>query len=152
MAKKFEIGLTQNEVGKRVRAILGVPDAVLTDEVISSQTFIKKAELYINRQIKDYVQYITEETDYELLKVSAMYYLSYLLCVGMDARLPKQMENLSTKTILQNISWDAKALEMLEKAQESISDFLSEYEIEEIDYSITFADLSDEMEYPEASV
>lgn len=152
MAKKFEIGLTQNEVGKRVRAILGVPDAVLTDEVISSQTFTKKTELYINRQIKDYVQYITDETEYELLKVAAMYYLSYLLCVGMDARLPKQMENLSTKTILQNISWDAKALEMLEKAQESISDFLSEYDIDEIDYSMTFAGLSDEMEYPEASV
>ena len=62
------------------------------------------------------------------------------------------MENLSTKTILQNISWDAKALEMLEKAQESISDFLSEYDIDEIDYSMTFAGLSDEMEYPEASV
>ena len=71
MAKKFEIGLTQNEVGKRVRAILGVPDAVLTDEVISSQTFTKKTELYINRQIKDYVQYITDETEYELLKVAA---------------------------------------------------------------------------------
>jgi hypothetical protein len=152
MTKKFEINLTQNEVGKRVRAILGVPDVVLTDEVISSQTFIKKTELFINRQIKDYVQYITEETDYELLKVSAMYYLSYLLCAGMTARLPKQMENLSTKTILQNINWDAKALEMLEKAKESISDFLSEYDIDEVDYSMTFVDLSDEMEYPEASV
>lgn len=152
MAKKFEIELTQNEIGKRVRAILGVPDVVLTDEVISSQTFIKKTELYINRQIKNYIEYITAETDYDLLKVSAMYYLSYLLCVGMDARLPKQMENLSTKTILQNISWDDKAMEMLEKAQESISDFLSEYDINEVDYSMTFADLSDEMEYPEASV
>lgn len=152
MAKKFEIALPANEVGKRVRAILGVPDVVLTDEVISSQTFIKKTELYINRQIKDYLEYFTEEVDYDLLKVSAMYYISYLLCVGMDARLPKQMENLSTKTILQNISWDVKALEMLEKAQESLSDFLSEYDIDEVDYSMTFADLSDEIEYPEANV
>lgn len=152
MAKKFEIKLTQTETGKRIRAILGVPEAVLTDEVISSLTFIKKTELYINRQIKDYINYINDETEYGLLNVAAMYYLSYLLCVGMDARLPKQMENLSTKTILQNISWDAKALEMLEKAQESISDFLSEYDIDEVDYSMTFADLSDEMEYPEANV
>lgn len=152
MIDKFELNLTEQDLGRRVRAILGVPDSFLTDDVISSPTFIIKSENFINKNIKEYLELIQEEFELDLLKVSAVYYICYLLCIGMDARLPKQMENLSTKTVLQTISWDEKALEMIEKANESLEDFLEEYDIEEDTYSTTIADLSDETSYPESNI
>lgn len=152
--KLFKIDLNTIEIGKRVRAIIGVPETFLDDDVINSPVFIKRTESYINRGLKDYLEQLKEyeDLDFDLLKVSAMYYLSYLLCVGMDARLPKQMENLSTKTLLQNISWDEKALELLNKSNEILGEFLEEYDIEDDSISNTFAVLSDESEYPESNV
>ena len=151
MTNKFTINLSNTEIGKRVRSIIGVPDALLTDDVISSPVFKSKTEAYINKSVKEYWDLVKEE-DLGLLNVSAMYYISYLLCVGMDARLPKQMENLSTKTMLQNISWDEKALELLQQAEEALGDFLEEFDIDEGNMYGTFADLSDEVEYPETTV
>ena len=99
----------------QVRSILGVPEELLTDEVIDSPLFISKANKYINRNIKDY-----SDLDENLLQIALVYYVSYLLCPGMYARLPKQMGNVSTKTVLQDINWDEKALEMLDKANETL--------------------------------
>ncbi len=137
------------EEGKRVRAILGVPEEILTDEIISSSIFEDQATNYINKNISEYLELI-DESNTGLLDIAAMYYISYLLCTGMDARLPKQMENLSTKTVLNSINWDEKALEMLAKADEALDDFLEDY-TDDNGYN-SFAELSDEMEYPETNI
>lgn len=137
------------EAGKRVRAILGVPEEILTDEIISSSIFEDQATNYINKNISEYLELI-DESNTGLLDIAAMYYISYLLCTGMDARLPKQMENLSTKTVLNSINWDEKALEMLAKADEALDDFLEDY-TDDNGYN-SFAELSDEMEYPETNI
>ena len=76
-----------DELGIRVRAIMGVPELVLLDEIISSPVFITKAEKYINKNIEEY-----EELDKRLIEIATIYYICYLLCPGMYARLPKQME------------------------------------------------------------
>lgn len=149
MIGKYEIKLGEDAIGKRVRAILGVPEAILTNEIISSSIFKKQAENYINKNIKDYLELINKNNT-NLLEISSMYYIAYLLCAGMDSRLPKQMENLSTKTVLNSINWDEKALEMLNKADEVLDDFLEDY-TDEDGYN-TFADLSDEMDYPETNI
>lgn len=149
MIGKYEIKLGEDAIGKRVRAILGVPEAILTNEIISSSIFKKQAENYINKNIKDYLELI-DKNNTNLLEISSMYYIAYLLCTGMDSRLPKQMENLSTKTVLNSINWDEKALEMLNKADEVLEDFLEDY-TDEDGYN-TFADLSDEMDYPETNI
>lgn len=147
--KLFKIDIDDIEIGKRVKAVLGVPNEFLTDDVICSPIFIKKAESYINKALKEQQEKI-EEIDKSLLEIAGIYYIGYLLCVGMDARLPKQMENLSTKTILQSINWDEKALELLEQANIILDDVLSEFEEET--YSLTIAELSDETSYPESNI
>lgn len=159
MTNKYKIDLGENEqekqekieeISKRIRSIIGVPENFLENEVITSPVFIKKAESYINKLIKDVLELI-DENNLDLLDIASMYYISYLLCVGMDARLPKQMENISTKTILQTINWDEKALELLDKANEVVYDFLEDYNEDENYYS-SFAELSTEQSYPEENV
>ena len=142
MSIEFKIG--NNTLSDNVRAILGVPEEILTNDIISSPVFLSKAEKYINKKVKDYEE---KELDLDLLKVSYSYYISYLLCVGMDARLPKQMENLSTKTILQSIDWIQKAEEMLAKCNEIINDVIEAID-GEIETGSTFAVLTDSSEYP----
>ena len=130
----------------RVRAIMGVPELILIDDVISSPVFLARAEKYINRQIKEY-----EELDENLIQIATLYYICYLLCPGMYARLPKQMENVSTKTVLQNIDWDKMALDMLAKCNEVLEEALLEID-EEIDYSVSFATLTNSSEYPNQNI
>lgn len=142
MSIEFKIG--NNTLSDNVRAILGVPEEILTNDIISSPVFLSKAEKYINKKVKDYEE---KELDLDLLKVSYSYYISYLLCVGMDARLPKQMENLSTKTILQSIDWIQKAEEMLAKCNEIINDVIEAID-GEVETGSTFAVLTDSSEYP----
>lgn len=149
MIGKYEIKLGEEAIGKRIRAILGVPEAILTNEIITSSIFKKQAENYINKNIKEYLDLIDENST-NLLEISSMYYIAYLLCTGMDSRLPKQMENLSTKTVLNSINWDEKALEMLAKADEILDNFLEDY-TDDNGYN-TIAELSDEMEYPETNI
>lgn len=169
--KIFELNLEDEEISKRVRAILGVPDNFLTDEVICSPIFKNKAVSYINKAISDYAERIKEiieefekqneeilepekkvKFDFGLLEIASMYYISYALCIGMDARLPKQMENLSTKTLLQNINWDEKALELLNRCDEAIEDFLEENGIDDTNIYNTFAELSAESQYPNTNL
>lgn len=147
MMEEYVIELEEAEVSKRVRSIIGIPEGFLEDDVISSPVFLKQTENYINKHIEDYYDLIEDTT---MLDICSMYYISYLLCVGMEARLPHQMENLSTKTILQTINWDEKALQFLDKANEILDDFLEEFEDE--NYSATIIDISDEMEYPERNI
>lgn len=149
MMDKYKINLSEVRISERVLAILGLPKEILTEEIISSPIFIEQAENYINKNISEYLELIDEKNT-GLLDISAMYYISYLLCLGMDARLPKQMENLSTKTVLNSIDWDEKALEMLAKADEMLDDFLEDY-TDETGYN-TFAELSDEMQYPGTNI
>ena len=134
------------DLGVRVRAIMGVPELILSNDIISSPVFINKAEKYINRNIKDY-----EELDEYLIVIATIYYICYLLCPGMYARLPKQMENVSTKTMLQNIDWDKMALDMLDKCNETINDAILEID-EDIDYSFSFAVLTNSSEYPNTTI
>lgn len=149
MIDKFEIKLGEEAIGKRIRAILGVPEAILTNEIISSSIFKEQAENFINKNIAEFLELI-DKNNTNLLEISSMYYIAYLLCSGMDARLPKQMENLSTKTVLNSINWDEKAIEMLNMANEILEEFLEDYS-DDNGYN-TFADLSDEMEYPETNI
>lgn len=149
MIDKFEIKLGEEAIGKRIRAILGVPEAILTNEIISSSIFKEQAENFINKNIAEFLELI-DKNNTNLLEISSMYYIAYLLCSGMDARLPKQMENLSTKTVLNSINWDEKAIEMLNMSNEILEEFLEDYS-DDNGYN-TFADLSDEMEYPETNI
>lgn len=134
------------DLEERVRAVMGVPELILTDDIISSPIFIAKAEGYINRKIKEY-----EGLDESLLQIAAIYYIGYLLCPGMYARLPKQMENTSTKTVLQNIDWDKLALDLLGKCNEIIDDAIFTIG-EETDNSVSFAVLTSSSEYPNTNI
>ena len=149
MTNEFKIKTDKCELSKRVRAVIGVPLEFLEDDVIFSPVFIKKTEAYINRRIKEYLETINVED--QMLDIASVYYIAYLLCSGMDARLPKQMDNISTKTILQSISWDKKAMEFLDQCGETIDQLLEEYNVEET-FSLTFADISAEQSYPESNV
>lgn len=150
MTRQFEDIFSTKELGTRIRAIMGVPEEILDDVVINSPTFKIKAGAYINKKISDY----TEEQlspNFELLNIAYLYYVCYLLCTGMYARLPKQMENVSTKTILQTIDWDSKALEMLNKCDEIMDDIISELD-DNFQYGNTFAVLSDSSDYPNTNI
>lgn len=143
------INLEENPIDElevRVRAIMGVPELILLDDTISSPVFLKRAEYYINKNIKDY-----EELDTSLIEIATIYYICYLLCPGMYARLPKQMENTSTKTILQTIDWDNMAIEMLNKCNEILDEAIAQVD-EDIDYSVSFATLTDSSEYPNENI
>lgn len=129
----------------RVRAILGVPEPFLPDDIINSPTFNLKANNYINKKIFEY-----ENLDVSLLNIAYVYYICYLLCSGMYARLPKQMENVNSKTVLQNIDWDSKALEMLDMCNDAILEAIED--IEDVEYGATFAVLSDSSEYPNTTI
>ena len=150
MTINFDDIFSTKEVGTRIRAIMGVPEEILDDTVINSPTFKIKATRYINKKISDY----TEEQlslNLELLDIAYLYYVCYLLCTGMYARLPRQMENVSTKTILQTIDWDSKALEMLNKCDEILDEILSELD-DNFQYGNTFAVLTDASEYPNTNI
>lgn len=136
----------KKELPVRVRAILGVPEEILTDEIISSPIFALKASKYINKKIQEY-----EEVDEDLLDIAYIYYVCYLLCTGMYARLPKQMENISTKTILQTINWDERALDMLNTCDETIDMAISEI-VEDLETGNTFAVLTSSSEYPNTTI
>ena len=133
-----------DDLNVRVRAILGIPEEFLEDEVISSPTFVIKANKYINKKIESY-----EDLDKSLITIAYIYYVCYLLCVGMSARLPKQMENVNTKTVLQSIDWDSKALEMLDACNDTLEEAIGD---EDVQYGATFAVLSDVSEYPNTSI
>lgn len=143
------VDFTENKIDDlptRVRAIMGVPDLILLDDVISSPDFLLRANKYINKIIKEY-----EDLDTSLLEIAAIYYICYLICPGMYARLPKQMENTSTKTILQSIDWDKMALDMLGKCNEILEEAILDV-VDEIDYSVSFAVLTDTSEYPNTNI
>ena len=145
----MKINLEENQIEdleSRVRAILGVPELILIDDVIASPVFMIRAEIFINKKIKNY-----ENLDERLIEVATVYYICYLLCPGMYARLPKQMENVSTKTILQNIDWDKMALEMFAKCNEVLEDAISEV-TDSVDYSVSFATLTASSEYPNTNI
>lgn len=150
MTELFKNTFPKKELGIRIRAIMGVPEEILDDEVINSPTFKVKANKYINKKITDY----TEEqlsSSFELLDIAYLYYICYLLCTGMYARLPKQMENVSTKTILQTIDWDSKALEMLDTCNAIMDDIISEID-DDFQYGNTFAVLTDSSDYPNTNI
>lgn len=86
-----------------------------------------------------------------LIEIAIIYYICYLLCPGMYSRLPKQMENVSTKTVLQSIDWDKMALDMLGKCNEILEEAILEVS-DDIDYSVSFAVLTDSSEYPNTNI
>lgn len=150
MTRPFKDMFSEKELGTRIRAIIGVPEEILDNDIINSPTFKIKASNYINKKINEF----TDEqlfTQLELLDIAYLYYICYLLCTGMYARLPKQMENVSTKTVLQTIDWDSKALEMLNKCDEILDEILSELD-DNFQYGNTFAVLTDASEYPNTNI
>lgn len=138
------------ELGLRIRAIMGVPEEILDNDIISSPTFRISAEKYINKQIDKYEE--TELMNYlELINIAYLYHICYYLCSGMYARLPKQMENKNTKTIMQSIDWDSRAIEMLDKCNNILEDIISEID-DEVEYGSSFAVLTNASEYPNTSI
>lgn len=146
MTIDFEKEKKIEDLGQRVRAVLGVPEEILTDDIISSPTFILKANKYINKNIEEY-----EKLDESLITIAYVYYICYLLCTGMYARLPKQMENVSTKTILQSINWDNKALEMLDICNQTLDEAIEEAG-GDLSYGNSFAVLTESSEYPNTNI
>lgn len=146
----FNEKISGKELGTRIRAIMGVPEEILDDAIISSPTFVISASKYINKKIEKYDE-SEMEGNLELINIAYLYYICYLLCTGMYARLPKQMENTSTKTILQSIDWDGKAVEMLAKCNEIVDGIISEID-DEFQYGDSFAVLTDASEYPNTSI
>lgn len=144
---KVDFENTIEDLPNRVRAIIGVPEEILTNAIISSPIFAMKANKYINNKILEYEDTI----DKDILAIAYIYYICYLLCIGMDARLPKQMENISTKTILQSISWDEKALEFLNTCNDTIDMALEEI-VDDLEIGNTFAVLTSESEYPNTTI
>lgn len=112
---------------------------------------ILDAELNKDKDITNPTQELTyseeDSTTIMLLKIAYIYYVCYLLCLGMYSRLPKQMENVNTKTILLSINWNQMAEDMLKKCDELIDEAIEELG-EEVDDGNTFAVLSDSSEYP----
>lgn len=133
---------TIKELAQRVRVIIGVPIEFLDDNTILSSTFLLEAQNYINKNIKEY-----EELDETKINISYIYYMCYLICSGMYARLPKQMKNTSTETTLQTINWDEKALEYLDKANSSLYEAIEDVDDTDL-YGTTIATLSNETTYP----
>ena len=146
MTIDFEKENEIEDLGQRVRAVLGVPEEILTDDTISSPTFVLKANNYINKNIQKY-----EELDKNLITIAYVYYICYLVCAGMSARLPKQMENVSTKTILQSINWDNKALEMLDICNQTLDEAIEEAG-GDLSYGNSFAVLTESSEYPNTNI
>lgn len=147
------IEFKEKNLGIKVRAIMGVPEEILTDDIITSPSFDLKATKYINRYIsKSLEDYENLDLDRDMLSISYVYYICYLLCPGMYSRLPKQMENVNTKTVLQATDWYALASEMLDKCNGIMDDIISEINEEDISYGSTFAVLSDESEYPNTMI
>lgn len=135
------------DLGTKVRSILGVPEEILTNDIISSPVFLEKAKKYINKKIEEY-----ENLDETFLNIACIYYICYLICPGMYSRLPKQMENVNTKTVLQSTDWYAMASEMLDKCNSIIDDAIEEKYEDSITYGNTFAVLTNESEYPNTSI
>ena len=135
-----------DDLGIKVRSIMGVPELILLDATINSPVFLKKAEKYINKNIEEY-----DDLDGDLIEIAIIYYICYLLCPGMYARLPKQMENVSTKTVLQGIDWNSMALDMLGKCNEVLEEAILDV-TDDIDYSVSFATLTDASEYPNTTI
>jgi hypothetical protein len=150
MVRPFKDIFSPRELGARIRAIMGIPEEILDDSIINSPTFKIKASKYINKKIADYTEQELS-SNMELLNIAYLYYICYLLCTGMYARLPKQMENVSTKTILQTIDWDSMALEMLNKCDEIMDEIISEID-DDFQYGNTFAVLTDSSDYPNTNI
>lgn len=146
----FEITLDEKALSSRVKSLIGIPDAFLSDSVITSPDFKLKAQKYINKQLvqiaDNYNESITDELQ-DLVNMSGVYYIAYLLCVTMPVRLPVRMENISTKTLLQTIDWGKFADEMLGRCDDILTGVLEDEGIEMISGSTIIA-LSDEMSYP----
>lgn len=145
-SKKF----AEQELGQKIRAIIGVPEEILENSVVSSPTFKIRASKYINKQINKYEEEQLSNS-FELLDIAYLYYICYLLCAGMYARLPKQMENKSTKTIMESIDWDSKAIDMLSKCNDILDEIISEIDDEFI-YGDSFAVLTNESQYPNTNI
>lgn len=147
---EFSESFSETELGVRVRAIMGVPEEILDNITINSPTFKIVSENYVNKQIRKYEE-SQLENNLDLLNIAYLYHICYQICLGMYARLPKQMENTSTKTILQTIDWDSKAIEMLQKCNTIIEETIIEID-DEVDYRSSFAVLTSESEYPNTNI
>ena len=64
------------DLGIKVRAIMGVPEVLLPDEVIASPIFINKSEKYVENYLKEYKD---SKFDDNTLTIAQIYYICYLL-------------------------------------------------------------------------
>lgn len=142
----FNFSITDEVIAERVKDIIGVPDVFLEDEVITSPVYKDKAIIYINKQLKEIADKEIDDNTQLLIDMAGVYYICHLLCVSMQVRLPNRMENISTKTLLQQIDWYKFAEEMLGRADEILDDILEEEGV--VLLGNTVVALSDETTYP----
>lgn len=147
----FSISLEDKDISARVKSVIGIPDVFLNDDTITSPDFKDRAEIYINSQLSKIQNISIKGTEQDLIDMSAIYYISYLLCISMPIRLPQRMENISTKTLLQNIDWYKFGEEMLGRCDDLLNKILEDNDIV-IQSGTTMIALSDEMSYPNTSI
>lgn len=147
MARNFKITLSDTDLCSRVKTVMGIPDAFLPDDVISSPDFKNKSEIYINDILAEIQEKPISDNTQDLINMSGIYYICSLLCITMPVRLPNRMENLSTKTLLQTINWDKVSEEMLGRCDDILEQILDDEGIETV-LGSTIIELSDETSYP----
>lgn len=142
----FTFSLSDETIAERVKAVIGVPEVFLEDEVITSPVYKDKAIIYINKQLKEIADIEIDDNTQLLIDMAGIYYICHLLCISMQVRLPNRMENISTKTLLQQIDWYKFAEEMLGRAEDILDEILEDNGIEIL--GSTIVALSDETTYP----
>ena len=151
----FKITLDNATISSRVKSVIGVPDAFLSDSAITSPDFKVQAETYINDQLSEIADNYVDKTIPEQLQskinVSAIYYMCSQLAISMPVRLPIRMENISTKTLLQTIDWFKFSEEMLGRCDSILENILEDEGIESV-LGNTMIALSDETTYPNTSM
>lgn len=146
----FKITLSNSNLATRVKSVIGVPDAFLSDDVVTSPDFKDKAQEYINNQLYDIREKYQDEVPEDIqskIDMSAVYYICSLIGVTMPVRLPIRMENISTKTLLQTIDWYKFSEEMLSRCDSILSNMLKDEGITD-DLGSTIIVLTDETVYP----
>lgn len=143
----FSINIDDDILVNRVKIVMGVPSEFLDSDSVISPEIKKKAEKYIGKRLEGIKEEIKEEYDKVNVEIAYVYYIAYLISPTMPIRLPQRMENISTKTLLQTIDWDAFGNEMLKRCDDTLDNLLEEFGAEAT-YGTTLVGLSDTAPYP----
>lgn len=117
--------LTDGTHYDRVRALLGVDKAYLSDTVIDSPDFITMSELNMIKYVPNYQS--LEGNDKTLFESAVIYDLAARLCPSMKNRLPKKSSGVHFQSELAT-DWD-KLRVMLLNDRDTCIQSISGYEV-----------------------